>query len=180
MKKSNHLGVAGWLLAMCVTTIAIGCSDDRNATGGQNNATNPSLALVSPAGGATNVARATTISMRFTTSMDTNSVMGAFHLSGGPEMALWMDSVGHHQGMGGMGMMNMDHMMQWMDSVEYSGQWHWNAAKDSCWFVPDSMLMSDADHMIYMYGTVRSQGGMMMDMDTMQYGGLMTHFHTQP
>lgn len=49
MKKSNHLGVAGWLLAMCVTTIAIGCSDDRNATGGQNNATNPSLALVSPA-----------------------------------------------------------------------------------------------------------------------------------
>jgi hypothetical protein len=112
--------------------------------------------------------------------MDTHSVMGAFHLAGGPEMALWMDSVGHHQGMGGMGMMNMDHMMQWMDSVEYSGQWHWNAVKDSCWFVSDSMLFPDADHMIYMYGTVRSHDGMIMDMDSMQFGGPMIHFHTAP
>lgn len=180
MKKLIRFGVAGCLLALSVAMFAIGCSDDKNATGSQNDATTPSLALVSPAAGATNVARTATISMRFTIPMDTNSVMGAFHLSGGPEMALWMDSVGHHQGMGGMGMMNMDHMMQWMDSVEYSGSWHWNAAKDSCWFVPDSMFMADADHMIYMYGNMRSKDGMMMAMDTMPYGGPMIHFHTAP
>jgi hypothetical protein len=106
--------------------------------------------------------------------------MGAFHLSGGAEMALWMDSLGHHQGMGGMGMMNMDHMMRWMDSVEYTGQWYWNATKDSCWFVADSMLKPDADHMLYLYGTMRSHQGTMMNMDTMQYGGPMYHFRTQP
>ena len=70
-------------------------------------------------------------------------------------MALWMDSLSHHMGMGGMGMMNMDQMMQWMDSIEFSGQWRRNASKDSCWFVADSMLLPDADHMVYMYGALR-------------------------
>lgn len=180
MRKHKQPAIAASMVVLIVVLLAVGCSDDKNSTGNQNNATNPTLSVVSPADGATNVARTATISMRFSTPMDTNSVMGAFHLSGGPEMALWMDSVGHHQGMGGMGMMNMDHMMQWMDSVEYSGQWHWNTAKDSCWFVSDSMLFPDADHMIYMYGTVRSHDGIMMDMDTMQFGGPMYHFRTAP
>ena len=157
-----------------------GCGSDSNSTGNQLTSTVPSVATVSPANGATNVSRTTTIGMRFTTPMDTNSVMGAFHLSGGSDMHLWMDSVGHHQGMGHMGMMDMDHMMQWLDSIEFHGEWHWNDTRDSCWFVPDSTLMSDADHMIYLYGEMQSQMGMRMSMDTMQYGGPMFHFHTQP
>jgi len=93
----------------------------------------------------------------------------------------WMDSVEHHQSMmGGGGMMNMGHMMEWLDSIEYHGQWHWNPTLDSCWFASDSLLLPDADHMIYLYGDVQSQSGMMMRMDTMQYGGPMYHFHTQP
>ena len=180
MKKSNYLCVVMGGLALMAGLFTFGCSDDKSPTGNQNNGTSPSLAVVSPADGATNVSRTASISMRFTSPMDTNSVMGAFHLSGGAEMALWMDSVGHHQGMGGMGMMNMDHMMQWMDSIEYSGQWYWNTPKDSCWFVADSMFIPDADHMVYLYGTLRSHEGMMMDMDDMQYGGPMYHFHTQP
>lgn len=180
MRLRNVPAIAATMVALGVAFLAGGCSDDKNATGSHNNVTIPSLAFVTPADGTTNVARTATISMCFTAPMDTNSVMGAFHLSGGREMALWMDSVGHHQGMGGMGMMNMDHMMRWMDSVEYSGAWHWNAAKDSCWFVSDSMLLPDADHMIYMYGAMRSLSGLMMDMDTMAYGGTMVHFHTTP
>lgn len=179
----NRTFVASLARTVAVVFICLsidGCGDDDNPARNQNNGTAPAITAVSPANGTVNVSRSSAIGIRFSVSMDTNSVMGSFHLSGGPEMALWMDSVGHHQGMGGMGMMNMDHMMQWMDTIEYSGQWHWNASRDSCWFVPDSMLMSNADHMIYMYGTVRSQGGMMMDMDTMQYGGPMYHFRTTP
>jgi hypothetical protein len=163
-----------------VSFIAAGCGDDNNPTGNKVNPASPALAAISPVDGASNVSRTTTISIRFTTPMDTSSVMGAFHLSGGSDMALWMDSIGHHQGMGGMGMMNMDHMLQWMDSIEYSGQWHWNATRDSCWFVADSMLMADADHMVYLYGTMRSHEDALMNTGTMPYGAPMYHFSTEP
>jgi hypothetical protein len=173
-------GLVTFGVATASVVLLGGCSSDSNTIGNQFTGAAPSVAAVSPADGAINVSRTTTIGMRFTTPMDTNSVMGAFHLAGGPEMGLWMDSVGHHQGMMGGGMMNMGHMMQWMDSIEYHGQWHWNANRDSCWFAADSMLVPNADHMIYLYGDMRSQSGMMMKMDTMQYGGPMYHFHTQP
>lgn len=180
MIRIRNIQILAACAAVIAAIIAAGCGDDNNPTGNKVNPARPALAAISPVDGASNISRTATISMRFTVPMDTNSVMSAFHLSGGPEMALWMDSIGHHQGMGSMGMMNMDHMLRWMDSVEYSGQWHWNATRDSCWFVADSMLIPDTDHMIYLYGTMQSYDGAMMNMDTMQYGGPMYHFRTQP
>ena len=95
-------------------------------------------------------------------------------------MGLWMDSIVHHQGMGGMGMIKMGHMMQWMDSIQYHGQLHWNSTMDSCWFVADSGLMPNANQMVYMYTGVKGRNGQMMVMDTFQYGGYMDHFMTKP
>lgn len=112
--------------------------------------------------------------------MDTLSVRHSFHLAGGSEMQRWMDSLSHHQGMGGMGMMDMDHMMQWMDTMHVDGQFFWNTRVDSCTFVLDSSMMPDADHMIYMYEGIKGTNGRMMDMDTFTYGGYMHHFRTGP
>lgn len=178
--KFIRMGVLPVCVAVASSLLFSGCGNDSNSTGNQLTSTIPSVAAVSPANGATQVPRITNIGMRFNTPMDTSSVMRAFHLSGGTPLSLWMDSVGHHQGMGHMGMMDMDHMMQWMDSIEFHGQWHWNDTRDSCWFAPDSILVADADHMIYLHGDMYSQMGMRMNMDTTQYGGPMFHFHTQP
>ncbi|MFZ1682893.1 MAG: Ig-like domain-containing protein [Candidatus Zixiibacteriota bacterium] len=168
------------LFAVCLMCLFLDdCADHKNSTASQKDAVVPIVTAVSPVNGATSVSRRASIGMRFNTTMDTGSVMGAFHLAGGTQMDLWMDSVGHHQGMGGMGMMDMDHMMQWLDSIQYPGQWHWNGVRDSCWFVPDSLLLPNANHMIYLYGSMRSHDGMMMNTDSMSYGGPMYHFHTQ-
>jgi hypothetical protein len=166
--------------ALMVSLASIGCGDDSSPMGDQSNGTAPVIAAVTPADAAINVFRSANVGIGFIVPMDTNSVMDAFHLCGGSEMHQWMDSLGHHRRMGGMGMMNMGHMMEWMDSIDYDGRWHWNERRDSCWFDPDSTLMSDADHMIYLYGPVRSHDGMAMVTDRMMYGGPMYHFRTMP
>lgn len=95
-------------------------------------------------------------------------------------MENWMDSLSHHQGMMGGGMMNMDHMMDWMDTLQYTGQFHWNSTMDSCEFEPDSSMMSNANHMIYMYNGMRAGNGKMMDMSSLPFNGIMHHFRTRP
>lgn len=180
MNRASMTNLAKTMAVVFICLSIDGCGDEDNPARNQDNGTAPTITAVSPANGTSNVPRSSTIGIRFNVPMDTNSVMGAFHLAGGSDVGLWMDSIGHHMGTGGMGMTNMDHMMQWMDSIQYNGQWHWNTNRDSCWFDPDSSLMPDTDHMIYLYGNMRSHDGMMMDIDTMQYGGPMYHFRTAP
>lgn len=63
-------------------------------------------------------------------------------------MHMWVDSLDHYGGMGRMNMAMRQHMTEWMDSIEWRGQWHWNGTQDSCEFTPDSSLMPGAEYMI--------------------------------
>lgn len=166
------------LLAMSLVWIS-GCSDSDNEKSTNADGV-PTLLRVSPSESATDVDRNGGIHMRFSMPMDTATVRRNFHLAGGAEMENWMDSLSHHQGMMGGGMMNMDHMMDWMDTLQYTGQFHWNSTMDSCEFEPDSSMMSNANHMIYMYNGMRAGNGKMMDMSSLPFNGIMHHFRTRP
>jgi len=160
--------------------IAIGCSRNDSSTNSNLPIGAPQLLSAYPANGAISVDPASLVSVKFNMPMDTQSVHSNFHLAGGAEMETWMDSLSHNMGMGGMGMVNMGHMMQWMDSIQYQGQLHWNGTMDSCWFSADSGLMPNTNQMMYLYAGVKGQNGHMMVMDTFQYGGYMDHFMTKP
>lgn len=171
------------LAGKCLVVIAFagiwlaGCSDDNNNTTGPA-VGSPVLLAVTPPSGATNVPPTDSITMKFNMPMDTTSVRMAFHLAGGPEMLVWMDSLAGH--MGGMGhMMNMGTMMQWMDTIQYGGSFHWNNRRDSVTFVPDSMH-ANSQQLMYLYGNVRGSNGQLMVMDTFTYGGYMQQFKTTP
>jgi len=97
--------------------------------------------------------------MIFDMPMDTATVMANFHMTGGGDMNMWMDSLDHHMGMGGMGMMGMDHMMDWMDNIQHDGEFRWNNGMDTCVFVPDSTMMPNTDYMMFMNGDVHSHNG---------------------
>ncbi len=140
----------------------------------------PTLVSVMPNDGSTGVAPTSSFTMAFDMSMDTTTVMANFHLSGGDAMHLWMDSLGHHMGMGGMGMMGMDHMMNWMDSIQHDGAFHWNGSMDTCVFVPDSTMMPSTDYMMFMNGDIHAHNGEMMNMSQLEYDGHMIHFTTGP
>lgn len=164
-------------LTVIIAFLAISCSDN---SGGTNSAENDlEVVSIHPSPGASDVPLDATISMKFSTAMDTASFRHGFHLSGGPEMLRWMDSAGHHRGMDGHGYQDMQHMYEWMDSIAYRGQYNWNVARDSCWFVPDSTLMPNARHMIMIEGTVHDRRGRMMGHrdagDFIDY-----HFTTRP
>ena len=80
----------------------------------------------------------------------------------------WMDSAAQHGGVGHMSMGDMDHMMNWMDSIAMPGSFSWNGALDSCEYTPATDMMSDQEHMIFM-----DEGGMMD-----HNGGMMGSDHT--
>ena len=148
------------VLAIPIALLAISCSDGDSGT--SSTATDLQIVSVYPSPGASGVPLDATISMKFSSAMDTTSFHHGFYLSGGSEMLHWMDSVGHHRGMGGRGYQNMQHMYEWMDSISYRGQFHWNGARDSCWFVTDSALIPNARHMILIEGSVHDRHGRMM------------------
>jgi len=167
-------------MGLTLSVLAGGCSDSDTSTKSTLPPGAPQLVSAYPADNAVSVDPASLVSLKFNMPMDTQSVHTNFHLAGGAETMLWMDSLSHHMGMGGMGMMNMGHMMQWIDSIQYDGQLHWNRTMDSCWFLADSGLMPNSSQMMYLYEGVKGQNGHMMVMDTMQYGGYMDHFMTRP
>lgn len=152
-----------------------GCGDNHDAT---RSDLQPALLSVSPGDNAAGVNRDATIRIHFNMPMDTASVRRNFHLTGGEEMEAWMDSLTHHRGMGGMDMINMGHMMDWIDSIQYSGQFHWDATMETCEFTPDSAMMPDADHMIYLYDGVKAFNTEMMEMNSQPFGGMVFHFRT--
>jgi len=179
----KHLTIALAAIAMTATLIWTASCSDNNKGAGSNAAGAPQLIAVYPADGAANVPTTIGVSIVFDQPMDTSSVRRAFHFSGGADMQQWMDSLSHHLGMGGMMggyYQNMDHMMTWMDSIEFHGDFQWNAALDSCRYVPDSGLMPATEYMTVMYGTISGMGGGMHMMQDEPVDSTMFMFTTAP
>lgn len=179
MRVVMAVGLTGILL---VGVFLAGCSNnvEEQISGSANEVT--TIASVYPADGATGVPRSTSIAIRFSGPVDTLSVMNNLHLSGGQPMHEWYDSLGHY---GGFGMMNMamaNHMMNWMDSIQTPGHYSWNDTRDSCQFVPDSELLSNADYLCLLYedGMNDGHGGMMGGSHPADSGYYMYGFTTSP
>ena len=168
-------------LALLVAALSTGCSNSDNNSTGSNLSTTPQIASVAPADGASGIPVTTSLSIKFDRPMDTLSVMEHVHLSGGAAMHEWMDSLMHTGGMmgGGMGM-HRGHMMNWMDTIQVHGEFHWNAEMDSCEFVPDSALMSSTEYMMALCDSLMSHDGMFMDMSHLPYETFMSHFTCGP
>lgn len=164
--------------------LAFGCSRSNDKTMNGNSSIQPTILRVTPADGATRVPRSASIGIKFNMPMDTVTVMSGLHFSGGKDMQRWMDSVDVMGGMNHMGMMNREQMMQCLDSLQMKGHFLWNANLDSCQFTPDSMMATNTEHMTFMYGQVKSYGGMMMNMGGSGMmgsdSGFTYHFITAP
>ena len=178
--KSLILLVSSAFVGAVVLTV-IGCSGESDKVTDSDRGIEPAILRIFPANGAVAVSTGVAVGVRFNTPMDTSSVMAGFHLSGGSDMQVWMDSVDHIGGMAHMNMNQQGQMMQWMDSLQFDGHFAWNESLDSCTFHPDSVLEAGTDHMIFMFGQMKSRGGVMMDMG----GGMMVsdtgftyHFRT--
>jgi hypothetical protein len=168
-------------LAVAIFTLA-GCSDDDHDMLSNNDTGIVSIAAAYPADGSTNVSTATVFALKYTGPVDTMSVMQNFRLAGGQSMHEWIDSLEHH---GGFGMMNMNmeqQMMNWMDSIQITGEFHWNGILDSCEFMPDSTLMSSTDYLCLLFegGMRDSHGGMMGGASHNDDGYHMYSFTTGP
>jgi hypothetical protein len=167
------------LSATLFAVLVVGCSiGDKNTSPATNPEARPLIVSMDPAAGATGVPTSTSVGIKFDMPMDSASVASCFFLSGGEPMHAWMDSLGHHHGMMGGHMVNMGHMMAWMDTLCLAGDLHWNADHDSCYFAPRAPLRPLTDHMAYLNGAVRSSHGEEMDMAQFDDGGPMLHFRT--
>ncbi len=140
----------------------------------------PNIIRMWPANSESNVPVQSSIHLVFDMPMDTASVAENFHFSGGMEMEEWMDSLEQQSGMGGMGMMDMDHMMGWMDDIEHSGNFNWNNSLDSCEFIPDSTMMHNTEYMLFINGEVYGRNGMKMDFELFDDDAFQHHFRTKP
>lgn len=178
------------LIAAGVTTLLLtGCGDSTDPirpTGNVPQDSRASIVGIWPGDGATDVATDAVIIVAFSAPVDPEEVAQHLHLLGGSSMQMWMDSMDHAGGMGGMDMMQMDRMMVLMDSLQMHGSFEWNEQGDSCWFRPDSAMMPGTDHMVVwggaMHDAMHSDGGMMgmHDSDAVIEGDRTHHFRTQP
>jgi len=164
------------ILAAALWTGCTGDSEPPSQSGSPGD--EPLIVAIDPPDGSADVPTGASVGVRFDMPMDTASVASCFFLSGGEPMHAWMDSLGHHRGRMGRGMMNMGHMMAWMDTLCLPGVLHWNERQDSCYYSPRHSLPPLTDHMIYMRGTIRSRQGTRMDMSGYPNGGPMSHFRT--
>ncbi len=176
MTRVGLFSIASVLLAF--GTLVSGCSHDDPASGTTDQQT--VVASTIPQDGASGVPTSSPFVMTFSMPMDTMSVIEHFHCAGGDEMWEWMDSLQHyHTGMGGH-MIDMDHMMAWMNEIELRGRFHWNNDMTECIFRPDADFLPHTDHMVYLENGIRSRDGHMMDGMDLRYKGLMIHFRTGP
>ncbi len=180
--KSTQVLITMFLL-LAILIIAAGCDDGNDSMmSGDNSTSSTSLiAAVYPTEGATDVSRSSSVSVKFSKPMDTLSVMDNFHLTGGEDMLLWMDSTIQYGGLGHMTMSNMNHMMNWMDSISITGTFQWNDLMDSCEFIPESDMMANQEYMILMCeGEMMNHGGMMGGGDHGDDEYHTYHFRTGP
>ncbi len=174
MKKLNL--IFGILAAVILIS---GCSNKNDIW--DDNGGNPvSIAAVSPADGSTGVAPSTSISIQFTSPVDTLSAMHDIHLAGGEQMRQWHDSLDHY---GGYGMMSDDmwnYMMNWMDSIMVPGTYHWNDRRDSMVFTPNTELLTNTDYLCAFFkdSTSEHHHNMMKNPSPMYNGLQMYRFTT--
>lgn len=156
------------MLMLALLAIGLGCTDGTNEIISTNGNDGGAILRVYPGEGATGVATSASVAVKFDRTMDSVSVMNNFFLIGGTEMFEWMDSTTYYGGMGHMSMFNMNHMIDWIDSISMPGTFNWNEALDSCEFVPLSGMFVNQEYMIFM------DEGEMMDHN----GGMMGSGHT--
>jgi hypothetical protein len=134
------------LIGLTVIVFSVmSCSDDSGVNGTDQN---PELLRIAPNDGSSSVSTESSIHFAFNIPMDTSSVRMYMYFAGGEPMHEWMDSLDNYGGMGHMNMNRRNHMRNWIDSIEWGGDFHWNENRDSCEFVPDSALHPDTDYMI--------------------------------
>lgn len=137
------------LSMLALAAMGFGCSDDHDDMMSANGSGAAAILRVYPAEGATGISTSASVAVKFDRKMDTMSVMNNLYLMGGQEMHDWMDTVAHHGGFGQMSMGDMDHMMNWMDSMAMPGIFSWNEAMDSCEFAPTTGMIANEEHMIF-------------------------------
>lgn len=179
--KSSALLINIFLVAVAVVFAVGACYEENPVTDPYfEDFEIPTITGVTPENGSSGVDRNTALNLSFSGPMDTATVTENLYLTGGNGMRQWMDSLGHMQGGGHSGDCDAECMIRWLDSISYSGQLYWNDNLDSCTFQPDSPLMADEDHMLFITGPVRGITGGPMNFDTCQYGGYISFFHTGP
>ncbi len=167
MSKQLDLTLAISAVALLLIVVA-GCSNnDSHIVNQDTTQITPQVVSVFPTDGSQDVSPAAHVAIRFSAPMDTSTVSHHFYLSGGASMHEWMDSLEHrHQGgmHGGNDWMDMDHMYEWMDSIQWHGEFHWNDDLDSCYFDPDSLLAGHTDYMFMLFGDIHGMNGHRMHM----------------
>lgn len=184
MKRSIPT-IAVLVAAGLLTIYIAGCNSSDSPVSGNSTDVAPKVVATYPADGATGVAVDAPISLVFNGPMDTSSVRMGFHFAGGQVMMAWLDSLGQFGGMGHMGghMGGMDpddiqHMMNWMDSIQVTGTFEWGHSLDSCRFVPDSSLTHGTSYLMFLYGDIMGHDHMMMHMSNLDIDSLMYQFST--
>jgi hypothetical protein len=172
---------AATALFLVAGLIFAGCSDN-NSSASNNSGGTVAVVSVYPADGSTDVPATASVAIKFTGPVDTLSVMHNMFLAGGQPMHQWIDSLDDCGGFGMMSMGMADHMMHWMDSIRTPGEFHWNAALDSCRFVPDAGLADGTDYLCLYYegGMFGRHGGMMGGQNHNDSGYHMFEFTTAP
>ena len=168
------------LLLMAIAQALPGCRDELPTADPllAEDESVPGIQSVDPSNNTSGVDPSSSYGVKFNHPMDTGSVSGNFHLVGGHGVHDWLDSLAEHHDHSGMGGGDRQHLMDWLDSMQYDGQLHWNEHLDSCEFVPDSAFISNSLHMLYITGDVRDHHGTMMYMDSTEYGGYLFFFTT--
>ncbi|MEW5796040.1 MAG: Ig-like domain-containing protein [Candidatus Zixiibacteriota bacterium] len=163
-----------------VWLISGGCNDSNDMTGSRES-TAPAILRVHPPDGAVDVPSDASLAIRFNMPMDTASVHAGLHFTGGADMQSWMDSLDHMGGMRQISPGQQEQMMQWLDSLHIAGRFLWNESFDSCTYRPDSAMPVGTDHMIFLFGPMKSREGVMMNMGgsmMMSDTGFSYHFTT--
>jgi hypothetical protein len=182
MNRQGALVSAISALALLLIVVASCSNSDSHVTNQGDSQVAPALVSVFPVDGSQGLSPSTHVSIRFNGPMDTSTVNHHFYFAGGATMHEWMDSLehGHHGGMhGDDDWMDMDHMYEWLDSIQWHGGFHWNGDLDSCYFTPDSLLMPHTDYMYVLFGDIRGMNGHQMHMGTdSDADSLICHFTT--
>lgn len=173
--------------AAVVATVAIfgiiglaGCGDDAgNNSRGDTHDMGAAVRTV-PADNATEYDPASPIHMMFNDQMDTIGFHNMFYCIDSAAHRGLQDSLMGHM----FGMMNpgQDSMMyyQRMHERRVLGQFHWNADRDSCAFVPDSEMMSGTRYEMHFRSMMRDHDGNgMQHMGAMMSDDIMFGFRTQ-
>lgn len=180
MKIATFL--TGFSVLLFGVLLLAGCGNDNHDSIAGNPTGSISIASVYPADGSASVATTTPVAVTFTGPVDTLTVMQNLHLAGGQAMHEWRDSLSHYGGFGMMSMNMGDHMMNWMDSIQTPGDFHWNETMDSCEFVPNTALTGNTEYLCLIYegGMHDNHGGMMGGANHNDSGYHMYGFTTGP